>query len=78
MTEEKHDFLEDSEGNKSSKRLLGSLCIGTGLVMSFMLFTYTLYYPSVNIDNSFHLIELVLGLGGLLLGLGVTEKFFKK
>ena len=78
MTEGKHDFLEDSEGKKSSKRLLGSLCIGVSLVMSFMLFTYILYNPTVNIDNSLHLIELVIGVGSLLLGLGITDKFLKR
>ena len=36
-------FLQDSKGNQSSKRLWGSILLGSGIIFSIILFAYSLY-----------------------------------
>ncbi len=37
-----NSFLEDAKGNKSSKRLWGSIILGIGTLFSVVLFVYSL------------------------------------
>ena len=77
MTNDKADeFLRDSFGNKSSKRIWGSIIIGLGAIAGICLFIMSVFFggagdpaTSISIINSFLLF------GGSLLGIGVIEKF---
>jgi len=70
------EFLRDSFGNKSSKRIWGSIIIGLGAVAGICLFIMSVFFggtgdpaTAISIINSFLLF------GGSLLGIGVIEKF---
>jgi hypothetical protein len=77
MTNKKADeFLRDSFGNKSSKRIWGSIIIGLGAIAGIGLFIMSVFFEgagdpatAISIINSFLLF------GGSLLGIGVIEKF---
>lgn len=77
MSNEKADeFLRDSFGNKSSKRIWGSIIIGLGAIAGICLFIMSVFFggagdpaTAISIINSFLLF------GGSLLGIGVIEKF---
>lgn len=77
MTNKKADeFLRDSFGNKSSKRIWGSIIIGLGAIAGICLFIMSVFFggaedpaTAISIINSFLLF------GGSLLGIGVIEKF---
>jgi hypothetical protein len=77
MTNKKADeFLRDSFGNKSSKRIWGSIIIGLGAIAGIGLFIMSVFFggagdpaTAISIINSFLLF------GGSLLGIGVIEKF---
>lgn len=77
MTNKKTDeFLRDSFGNKSSKRIWGSIIIGIGAIAGICLFIISVFFggagdsaTAISIINSFLLF------GGSLLGIGVIEKF---
>tara|TARA_R110002012_G_C11324381_1_gene576226 strand:+ start:334 stop:579 length:246 start_codon:yes stop_codon:yes gene_type:complete len=77
MTNLKTDeFLRDSFGNKSSKRIWGSIIIGLGAIAGICLFIMSTFFggagdpaTAISIINSFLLF------GGSLLGIGVIEKF---
>ncbi len=77
MTNKKADeFLRDSFGNKSSKRIWGSIIIGLGAIAGICLFVMSVFFggagdpaTAISIINSFLLF------GGSLLGIGVIEKF---
>lgn len=70
------EFLRDSFGNKSSKRIWGSIIIGIGAIAGICLFIISVFFggagdpaTAISIINSFLLF------GGSLLGIGVIEKF---
>lgn len=70
------EFLRDSFGNKSSKRIWGSIIIGFGAIAGICLFIISVFFggasdpaTATSIINSFLLF------GGSLLGIGVIEKF---
>lgn len=70
------EFLRDSFGNKSSKRIWGSIIIGIGAIAGICLFIVSVFFggagdpaTAISIINSFLLF------GGSLLGIGVIEKF---
>jgi hypothetical protein len=77
MTNKKADeFLRDSFGNKSSKRIWGSIIISLGAIAGICLFIMSVFFggagdpaTAISIINSFLLF------GGSLLGIGVIEKF---
>jgi len=77
MTNEKtNGFLKDSFGNKSSKRIWGSIIIALGAIAGICLFVMSVFFEgagdsatAISIINSFLLF------GGSLLGIGVIEKF---
>lgn len=70
-------FLEDQSGNKSSKRLWGSVMLGLGLCFSIVLFFYSLYQIAADSSTALNIIEALILSGTSLLGIGVIE-FFKK
>tara|TARA_Y100000389_G_scaffold32442_1_gene27569 strand:- start:169 stop:402 length:234 start_codon:yes stop_codon:yes gene_type:complete len=71
-------FLTDSKGNKSSKRLWGSILLGSGIIFSIILFAYSLYQGAADAATALGIINMFLIAGGSLLGIGVFEKGIKK
>lgn len=67
-------FLEDSQGNKSSKRLWGSILLAIGIIFSIILFAYSLYRGAADAATALGIINMFLISGGGLLGIGVFEK----
>ena len=73
------DFLQDNHGNKSSKRLWGSIILGIAVVMAIVLFGYILYQIVADASTAKSIIDMFLITGGSLLGIGVLENgIFKK
>jgi len=73
----KKDFLQDSKGNKSSKRLWGSILLTFGLVFSTILFVFSLLAGAADPATAISIINIFLFAGGSLLGVGVFEKGIK-
>lgn len=71
-------YLQDASGDKSSKRLFGSILIGSGILMSWILFIISIKNPMPAYETAKSIIEISIGLGSALLGIGVTEKFFDR
>lgn len=67
-------FLEDSKGNRSSKRLWGSILLSTGIIFSAILFGYSLFLGAKDAATALGIINIFLISGGGLLGIGVFEK----
>ena len=67
-------FLEDSKGNKSSKRLWGSILLGMGIAFSVILFFYSLQNGAKDASTALGIINMFLISGSSLLGIGVFEK----
>lgn len=69
-----YKFLEDFNGNKSSKRLVGTFCILIGSLMKFILFLYGLSHVAVtpfnDLDNS---ADNLIYVGAALIGSGLLE-----
>ena len=72
------NFLQDSKGNKSSKRLWGSILLSIGIVFSVILFVYSLYEGAADASTALGIINMFLIAGGSLLGIGVFEKGIRK
>ena len=77
MTNDKVDeFLRDSFGNKSSKRIWGSIIIGLGSIAGICLFIMSVFFGGVGDPaTAISIINSFLLFGGSLLGIGVIEKF---
>jgi len=73
-----NNFLQDSKGNKSSKRLWGSILLTIGVMFSVILFAYSLYQGAADSATALGIINMFLIAGGSLLGIGVFEKGIKK
>lgn len=73
-----NNFLEDSAGNKSSKRLWGSVLLGTGILFSTALFFYSLFKGASDANTALGIINIFLISGGGLLGVGVFEKAIER
>jgi len=76
------EFLENTNGEKSSKRLWGSILIGVGVEMKFVLFHYGLFWTekapaSPLFDNLDSCANWMITVGSSLLGIGVIELFGK-
>ncbi|NCB49886.1 MAG: hypothetical protein EOM53_04335 [Alphaproteobacteria bacterium] len=69
-----NSFLEDANGNKSSKRLWGSIVLGIGILFSIVLFIYSLSKGAADAATALGIINMFLISGGGLLGIGVFEK----
>ena len=72
------NYLEDPRGNKSSKRLWGSVMICFGIEMKLILFHYALFKliatPFYDLDNC---ANWMISVGSALLGVGIVEMFSK-
>jgi hypothetical protein len=73
-----NDFLQDSKGNKSSKRLWGSIILGTGILFSVILFSCSLFRGAADATTALGIINIFLISGGGLLGVSVFEKAINK
>ena len=72
-------FLHDANGDKSSKRLWGSIILAVAVLMSLILFGYSLHKGAVDADTATSIINAFFITGGSLLGVGVLENgVFKK
>jgi hypothetical protein len=67
-------FLEDSNGNKSSKRLAGAFCLLTGSLMKFILFIYGLrHITAIPFDRLDNCADGLIYVGATLIGSGLLE-----
>jgi hypothetical protein len=73
-----NNFLEDASGNKSSKRLWGSIILGIGILFSAILFFYSLKIGAKDAATALGIINMFLIAGSSLLGIGVFERSAKK
>ncbi len=72
------NFIQDTNGNNSSKRLGGLFCLLQGSAMKFGLFMYGLTHKTVTpFDKLDASAESMLFVGAGLLGWGVFEKVVK-
>jgi len=72
----RHGYLKDSEGNRSSKRLWGSIILGIALLMAVALFI--VYLIQYNYYMATQIMETLEYVGAGLLGIGIAEKLFKR
>jgi hypothetical protein len=72
------DFLQDNNGDNSSKRLWGSILLGVGIILKVTLFFLAIKFTVKNPDLASNVIEGFFYIGGSLLGLGVFEGVVKK
>lgn len=72
-----NNFLEDTYGNKSSKRLWGSILIGVGILLSIVLFFYSLKCGAKDAATALGIIYMFFISGSSLLGFGIFEKPLK-
>ncbi len=70
----KSKFLEDSHGNKSSKRLWGSIILAFGILFAVVLFAFSLIYTSEGVGTCLSIIDLFFVVGSGLLGVGIFER----
>jgi hypothetical protein len=74
----KNDFLQDTTGNNSSKRLWGSIILTTALIFSTVLFWYSIYTGAADATTAINIINAFFIAGGGLLGISVVEVFGKQ
>ena len=68
-----HGFLNDANGNKSSKRLFGSIILSTALILCLVLFGYSMITGAKDAQTAMSVINMLLLMGCSLLGIGVFE-----
>ena len=74
MNKTPYKFLEDLNGNKSSKRLAGILCLLVGLLMKFILFLYGLdHVTATPFDQLDRCADTLIYVGAALIGSGLLE-----
>jgi hypothetical protein len=67
-------FLEDFNGNKSSKRLAGIFCLLVGSLMKFILFLYGLrHVTAISFDQLDGSADNLIYVGAALIGSGLLE-----
>lgn len=71
---QQNGYLQDSHGNKSSKRLWGSILLLTGITFSGLLFMHSLHTKVADTPTTLSIINMFLISGGSLLGIGVFER----
>ena len=77
MKNNKCGFLEDANGDKSSKRLLGSVLLFAGIIFAAILFYYSIEKKATDADTAIAIINVFLVTGGTLLGIGTFERINK-
>jgi len=73
MKNNKYKFMQDRHGNRSSKRLWGSLLLSIGTGLSFILFYYCLGEPDGTYGTAKDIINSFLFTGAGLLGITLGE-----
>ncbi len=79
-----NNFLQDSKGNKSSKRLWGSICIGTVILLKNAEWAGGLFNKALTPNQVMAMEQAsssLITIGCVLLGLGLGEninKMFKR
>ncbi len=71
-------MFEDADGNKSSKRVNGTLLIWVGLGMSVITWGVSLFHPLGDAKTCLEICGLVIAMGGGLDTAGVFDNIFKK
>ncbi len=67
-------FLEDFEGNKSSKRLAGIFCLMVGSLMKIIQFLYGLgHVTATSFDQLDNSADSLIYVGATLIGSGLLE-----
>ena len=74
----KNNFLEDAQGNKSSKRLWGSILLVIGVLFAITLFIFSVINAAQDPSTALRIIDIFLIAGGSLFGVGVFEKAIRK
>ena len=69
-----HKILEDKEGNKSSKRVWGSILLSTGIASSLVLFFVSLTKGAGDPTTAISIINAFLFSGSGLLGSTAFER----
>lgn len=67
------NFLHDAQGDLSSKRLMGIISLGLGIIGNVWLFFYGMKHPIGDIEAVKYATQSLLYTGGALLGIGVVE-----
>lgn len=75
-------YLEDDDGNHSSKRLCAVLLIASGIILAFVLCGISIFKPIADSNSFLKVIEYFIA-GGVTLGVGGTaaeniSNLFKK
>lgn len=78
MTEIKTGFFYDSQGNRSSKRLIGTVLIAAGGAFLVIVGVFSLFNPVADPRTSLDVGRTLIYAGAGLLGVGVVEKFGSK
>lgn len=68
-----YGFLNDSNGNRSSKRLFGSVILSIAIILCLVLFGYSLLSGAKDPQTAMSIINMLLLMGCALLGIGVFE-----
>ncbi len=71
-------YLQANNGNKSCKRLWGSILIGFGIEMKLFLFHYGVFTVVASFKDLDDCANWMIGVGAGLLGFGIIELFGKK
>lgn len=72
-----NDYLQDTSGNRSSKRLWGSIILLVALFLSVATTITSVYENNQIDDNVVSILQMLFFTGAGLLGIGVVEVFGK-
>jgi len=78
MSEIKKGILEDSDGDLSSKRVSGVICLSIAAAMGIGLYFASLFVVVKDPGTALDVIKVFAVTGGTLLGVGVFEGVFKR
>ena len=73
-----NNYLQDSKGNNSSKRLWGSILMSCGVILSSILFFCSLMINVIDSETAMNIINSFFLAGSVMLGAGVIECFSEK
>ena len=68
-------FLQDNNGNDSSKRLLGAILIIVGCLIILFISVYSVFKQAVDKETAVECSKYVIGIGSGLVVLGLFEKW---
>ena len=72
-----NNYLQDTSGNRSSKRLWGSIILATAIVLAIMAVITSVHVGNRIDDNVVSILQGLFLTGTALLGFGVVEVFGK-